>query len=75
MLNHKSTNQSILKSSFITRGRIIQHLPRLKQLDLLEIAKEERLEAGVRNSSDNDDDADNDDGTEGQGDNGHGKSG
>ena len=65
-------------SKFIVsfRGRIIQDMPRLKQLDLLEISKEEKLEAGFRQSSDEDSGEDEfQDAVEDQGDNGHGKSG
>ena len=51
-------------------------MPRLKQLDLLEVTKEERLEAGVRESSDEEDgDDDQQVGAQEHGDNGHGKSG
>lgn len=58
------------------RARIIRHLPRLKQLDLLEVTKEERSAAGVRESSDEEEDDEDDQqfGAQGHGDNGHGKS-
>ena len=52
-------------------------MPNLKQLDLLEISREEKLEAGFRMSSEEEDDDVDDfqDAREEQGDNGHGKSG
>lgn len=40
------------------RGRIIQDLPKLKQLDEVEVTSEEKLEAGFKTEEDEDDDDD-----------------
>lgn len=40
------------------RGRIIQDLPKLKQLDEVEVSSEEKLEAGFKTEEDEDDDDD-----------------
>lgn len=40
------------------RGRIIQDLPKLKQLDEVEVTSEEKLEAGFKTEEDDDDDDD-----------------
>ena len=51
-------------------------MPRLKQLDLLDISKQEKLEAGFQLSSDEEsEEEDFQDAVESQGGNGHGKSG
>ena len=50
-------------------------MPRLKQLDLLDISKQEKLEAGFQLSSDESEEEDFQDAVESQGGNGHGKSG
>lgn len=42
------------------RGRIIQDLPKLKQLDEVEVTSEEKLEAGFKTEEDEDDDEDED---------------
>lgn len=42
------------------RGRIIQDLPKLKQLDEVEVTSEEKLEAGFKTEEDEDDDDEED---------------
>ena len=39
---------------FAHRGRMIQDLPRLRQLNLIEVSKQERIEAGYTVSSSED---------------------